>query len=222
MTQMVEKAIIIGATGLVGLTLIQRLNTLPSCRRITAVVRAQNPILHQFEKVQQLVVEDFLLLNAQDVADYSHAFSCLGTTLKKAKSKAGFYQVDFAINAHFADLLLSSNTHYVLVSALGASVDAQFFYQRVKGELESYIRSLSLFKVSIIRPSLLLDQRIETRFLENLTKYLYAKMVALVPVSLKYRPVTAQQVVQTIIYAAQNQDAEYVVYDNSAIIELNH
>ena len=47
---------------------------------------------------------------------HTHAFSCLGSTLKKAGSKAQFYNIDFEINAHFADLLEEREIHYAVVS----------------------------------------------------------------------------------------------------------
>ncbi len=90
MTQNIEQAIVIGATGLVGLNLIQQLQQLQSCSKILAVVRKHNVQLDQYDKVQQLELDDFLLLNHEDIQGYSHAFSCLGTTLKKLVQKSSF------------------------------------------------------------------------------------------------------------------------------------
>ena len=101
----IQKAIVIGATGLVGRALIKQLNELASCEQITAVVRHYDVQLSQMEKVHQFVLEDFLMLNDEDIQGHTHAFSCLGSTLKKAGSKAQFYNIDYEINAHFADLL---------------------------------------------------------------------------------------------------------------------
>ncbi len=42
-----------------------------------------------------------------------------------------------------------------------AEAKSAVFYNRVKGELEQYIESLDLDKVSILRPSLLLGERNE-------------------------------------------------------------
>lgn len=213
----IQKAIVIGATGLVGRALIKQLNELASCEQITAVVRHYDVQLSQMEKVHQFVLEDFLMLNDEDIQGHTHAFSCLGSTLKKAGSKAQFYNIDYEINAHFADLLEEREIHYLLVSALGANPKSPIFYNRVKGELEQHIRELALYKTSILQPSLLLGERSEQRVLEGATQRLYQKMSHLVPDSFKYKPVTAEQVAHTMVVAAQSQTEKFEIYDNLRI-----
>lgn len=213
----IQKAIVIGATGLVGRALIKQLNELASCEQITAVVRHYDVQLSQMEKVHQFVLEDFLMLNDEDIQGHTHAFSCLGSTLKKAGSKAQFYNIDYEINAHFADLLEEKEIHYLLVSALGANPKSPIFYNRVKGELEQHIRELALYKTSILQPSLLLGERSEQRVLEGATQRLYQKMSHLVPDSFKYKPVTAEQVAHTMVVAAQSQTEKFEIYDNLRI-----
>jgi len=217
MTKSIKSAIVIGATGLVGRELLKKLNQIESCEKITAVVRHEDPKLKSLKKVQQFVLEDFLLLNDQDVNGYSHAFSCLGSTQKKAGSKQNFYNIDYEINAHFADLLEATSTHYVLVSAMGANVQSKIFYNKVKGELEQHIQSLNLEYASILRPSLLMGERQEQRTLEDLTQKLYQKFSHLVPDTFKYKPVTASQVAHTMVEAAQTQTEKFEIYDNLRI-----
>ncbi|MFW1955808.1 nucleoside-diphosphate sugar epimerase [Acinetobacter guillouiae] len=217
MTNSIKNAIVIGATGLVGQRLIEQLNLLADCEKITVVVRRENPDFSKFKKVEQFVLDDFLLLNDQDVSAYTHAFSCLGTTIKKAGSKEAFYNIDFEINAHFADLFEMTETHLLLVSAMGAKASSPIFYNQVKGELEDYIQKLNLYRFSIIRPSLLLGDRNEKRFLEDVTQKLYGKFSHLVPNSFKYKPVTAQQVAHTMVEAAQTQTQKIEIYDNLRI-----
>jgi len=214
MTKSIKSAIVIGATGLVGRELLNQLNRIESCEKITAVVRREDSELKSLEKVQQFILDDFLLLNDEDVNGYSHAFSCLGTTLKKAGSKQKFHDIDYEINAHFADLFESTHTHYLLISAIGANSNSNFFYNRVKGELEKHIQILNLERVSILRPSLLLGDRPEQRSLEDLTQKLYRKFSHLVPDSFKYKPVTAEQVAHTMVEAAQTQTEKFEIYDN--------
>jgi len=217
MTNSIKNAIVIGATGLVGQRLIEQLDLLTDCEKITVVVRRENPDFLKFKKVEQFVLDDLLLLNDQDVSGYTHAFSCLGTTIKKAGSKEAFYNIDFEINAHFADLFEMTETHLLLVSAMGAKASSPIFYNQVKGELEDYIQKLNLYRFSIIRPSLLLGDRNEKRFLEDVTQKLYGKFSHLVPNSFKYKPVTAQQVAHTMVEAAQTQTQKIEIYDNLRI-----
>jgi len=217
MTKSIKNVIVIGATGLVGQELLKQLNQIESCEKITAVVRSENNELNRLEKVQQFILEDFLLLNDEDVNGYSHAFSCLGTTLKTAGSKDNFYTIDYEINAHFADLFEATSTHYLLVSAMGANSSSPFFYNQVKGELEQHIKSLNLEAVSILRPALLLGQRAEQRSLEDISQKLYQKISHWVPDTFKYKPVTAAQVAHTMVDAAQTQTLPFKVYDNLEI-----
>lgn len=214
MTNSIKNAIVIGATGLVGQCLIEQLNSLAECEKITVIVRRQIAEFNPYKKVEQFVLEDFLLLNDQDVNGYSHAFSCLGSTIKKAGSKEAFYNIDFEINAHFADLFETTETHLILVSAMGANAGSPIFYNRVKGELETYIQKLDLYRFSIIRPSLLLGERNEKRFFEDVSQKLYRRFSHWVPNSFKYKPVTAQQVVHTMVEAAQMQTQKIEIYDN--------
>ena len=217
MTKSIKSAIVIGATGLVGRELLKQLNQIESCEKITAIVRHEDAELKFLEKVQQFILDDFLLLNDEDANGYSHAFSCLGTTLKKAGSKQNFYNVDYEMNAHFADLFETTNTHYLLISAMGANAQSKIFYNKVKGELENHIQSLNLKYVSILRPSLLLGERQEQRTLEDMTQKLYQKFSHLVPNTFKYKPVTAEKVAHTMVDAALTQTDKFEIYDNLRI-----
>ena len=217
MTKSIKSAIVIGATGLVGRELLKQLNQIESCEKITAIVRHEDAELKSLKKVQQFILDDFLLLNDEDANGYSHAFSCLGTTLKKAESKQNFYNVDYEMNAHFADLFETTDTHYLLISAMGANAQSKIFYNKVKGELENHIQSLNLKYVSILRPSLLLGERQEQRTLEDMTQKLYQKISHLVPNTFKYKPVTAEQVAHTMVDAARTQTDKFEIYDNLRI-----
>lgn len=217
MTKSIKSAIVIGATGLVGRELLKQLNQIERCEKITAIVRHEDAELKSLKKVQQFILDDFLLLNDEDANGYSHAFSCLGTTLKKAGSKQNFYNVDYEMNAHFADLFETTDTHYLLISAMGANAQSKIFYNKVKGELENHIQSLNLKYVSILRPSLLLGERQEQRTLEDMTQKLYQKFSHLVPNTFKYKPVTAEQVAHTMVEAALTQTDKFEIYDNLRI-----
>lgn len=217
MTNLIKSAVVIGATGLVGRELLKQLNQIESCEQILAIVRQEDQQLKKLEKVEQLVVDDFLLINDQDVQGFSHAFSCLGSTIKKAGSKANFYNIDFEMNAHFADLFNSTDTHYVLISAQGADAGSLFFYNQVKGDLEQHLEKSSLATISILRPSLLLGERNESRRLEDASQKLFRGLSHLVPDTFKYKPVTAVQVAHTMVDVAQTQTEKFKIYDNLQI-----
>lgn len=212
-----KKAIIIGATGLVGLALIEQLQSSDDFESITVVVRKKTDKLDAYTKVTQFVLEDFLLLNDEDVNGFTHAFSCLGSTIKQAGSKDKFYAIDYEINAHFADLIQDKNIHLLIVSALGANANSPIFYNKVKGQLEDYLKKLSIYKLSIFQPSLLIGKRSEVRLLEDTAQTLFKLVEKTWTKPFKYKPISAEQLAHTLVIAAQTQSAAFKLYDNLAI-----
>lgn len=212
-----KKAIIIGATGLVGLALIEQLQSSDDFESITVVVRKKTDKLDAYTKVTQFVLEDFLLLNDEDVNGFTHAFSCLGSTIKQAGSKDKFYAIDYEINAHFADLIQDKNIHLLIVSALGANANSPIFYNKVKGQLEDYLKKLSIYKLSIFQPSLLIGKRSEVRLLEDTAQTLFKFVEKTWTKPFKYKPISAEQLAHTMVIAAQTQTAAFKLYDNLAI-----
>jgi uncharacterized protein YbjT (DUF2867 family) len=212
-----KKAIIIGATGLVGLALIEQLQSSDDFESITVVVRKKTDKLDAYTKVMQFVLEDFLLLNDEDVNGFTHAFSCLGSTIKQAGSKDKFYAIDYEINAHFADLIQDKNIHLLIVSALGANANSPIFYNKVKGQLEDYLKKLSIYKLSIFQPSLLIGKRSEVRLLEDTAQTLFKLVEKTWTKPFKYKPISAEQLAHTMVIAAQTQSAAFKLYDNLAI-----
>ena len=214
-----KKAIVIGATGLVGKQLVSLLIASEAFENITIVVRKLQPQYTELKKVQQLILDDFLMLNEEDVNGYTHAFSCLGSTLKQAKSKQNFYNIDYGINMHFAELLQNKGVHYLLISAAGASSHGLFFYGRVKGQLEQDIQALNFQKISLFRPSLLIGEHQDTRFFEKLAQMVFLRTQNYLPKRYKYKPVTAMQVAKTMVEAALTQTENFKIYDN---LDIQH
>ena len=212
-----KKAIVLGATGLVGQNLVKQLQQADDFSAITVVVRKKSDAFNAYNKVTQLVLEDFLLLNDEDVSSHTHAFSCLGSTIKQAGSKRAFYAIDYEINAHFADLIQDKNIHLLLISAMGANSNSPIFYNQVKGELEDYLKTLSIYKLSVFQPSLLIGKRSDERFLEDVAQTLFKLVEKTWTKPFKYKPVTAEQLAHSILVAAQTQTAAFKLYDNLAI-----
>lgn len=217
MSNLKNKALVLGSTGLVGSALLEQLQTSAFFDAITVIVRHKNDALNDIPRVEQYVLDDFLLLNDEDLSGYTHVFSCLGTTLKKAGSKQKFYAVDYEINAHVADLLQNQQTHFLFISALGANVSSMFFYNRVKGELEEYIKSLGLYRVSIFKPSLLIGMRDEQRLLEGVGQRAFTVFEHLVKKPFLYKPVHADQVAKAMLTASKQQIQPLQIYDNLQI-----
>lgn len=199
------------------MALIEQLQSSDDFESITVVVRKKTDKLDAYTKVTQFVLEDFLLLNDEDVNGFTHAFSCLGSTIKQAGSKDKFYAIDYEINAHFADLIQDKNIHLLIVSALGANANSPIFYNKVKGQLEDYLKKLSIYKLSIFQPSLLIGKRSEVRLLEDTAQTLFKLVEKTWTKPFKYKPISAEQLAHTMVIAAQTQSAAFKLYDNLAI-----
>ena len=219
MSKKVKNALVIGASGLVGKALLEELSALESCQKIRVFVRSYQTEFEAYDKVEQKVLADFLMIQPSDVSDFSHAFSCLGTTQKQAGSKEKFFAIDYGLNAHFIDLLKNTDTHFVLISATGANANSLFFYNRVKGQLEDYLQQANLNTVSVLRPSLLLGDRQGQRALEEWSQQIFNRVSPYLPQYFSFKPVTARQVAHTMVSVAGLQTEKFKIYDNLQILK---
>jgi len=159
--------IIAGATGLIGQKLLTELLADSYVENVIAVVR--RPLLMKHFKLKS-VQTSFEQIEALPPAEV--AFCCLGTTIKKAGSKEAFYRVDHDYVLNFAKACrLAGVRVFVLVTAHGADAGSKIFYSRVKGEVERDVESLGFEHLVIVRPSLLLGERRESRPIEKAAQF---------------------------------------------------
>jgi uncharacterized protein YbjT (DUF2867 family) len=188
---------LLGATGLVGRECRRLLDDDPDVSRIVVITR--RPIDDASPKTQVERIDFETMASHGDLFEVDQIFCALGTTIKEAGSRAVFRHVDFDYPITAARLgALRGAHHFLLVSALGASASSRVFYNRVKGELEDALRTLSYRSITIVRPSLLLGQRAEFRLGEQIVK----RIGWLAPG--KYKPVRAVDVARTLVKAAQD------------------
>ncbi|HKL93628.1 MAG TPA: NAD(P)H-binding protein [Bacteroidales bacterium] len=157
-------ALIIGATGATGRALLEQLLDDASVDRVTVFIRNKWVLYHK--KLTAHVVDFNQLDSWKHLIVGDVLFSCLGTTRKAAGSKAGQWLVDYTYQAECARIASENQVSaYVLVSSVNASEASSFFYSRMKGQLETYIQTLSFAKVLVFRPPILIrknsDRRLE-------------------------------------------------------------
>lgn len=212
-----KTAILIGATGLVGKQVLEKLLAMPAYDKVIAVSRKP---MTAHPKLQNLVVDFDHLADSLKNLRADDAFCCLGTTLKQAGSKSAFHKVDYGYNLEFAHTMRQNGCgHFLLVSALGAFPKSLVFYSRVKGLLEKDITELGFPRLSIFRPSLLLGDRGENRLAETLA----ARFAQLVEPFLRgplraVQPIRGEQVAAAMV-AVANQPAgaanpDFLYYDD--------
>lgn len=154
-------AVIAGASGLVGSHLLAEALSDSEISQVIVVVRKDLKFDHP--KLKQVIVSDFshLSLHAQELKGDFY-YSCLGTTKKQAGSKEKFRQIDYQAVCDFGVIAKNHDARsFSLISSSGANPQSPFFYLRLKGEVEVFLKKLNLNHLNIFRPGLLVGERKE-------------------------------------------------------------
>ena len=186
-----------GATGLVGGSFFRRAVGDSGIEQIVLLGRRAVSEFESHDKVTSLVA-DFNALDSLAPSCRVDVMVCaLGTTLKKAGSKERLFEVDCLYTEAAAAYGLRCGARtLVVISSVGASATASSHYLRTKGEMEKRVTALGYAACHILRPSLLMGDRGETRFGESLAARLLSPVSFLLPAA--YRPVHADTVAETI------------------------
>ena len=209
---MSSASLVIGSTGLIGNKLIFELAKKNS--EIIAITRRSISNLPENVGLLNINFEDFLKNGSLPSCD--HIYICLGTTIKKAGSQSEFKKVDFDYCLSFAKKAREVGaTKISLISSVGANPYANNFYLKTKGEVEEEIKKIDFPAINIFRPSLLLGQRDEGRFLEkigqNLSSFINFFLIGHLR---KYRSVKASNVAYCMANYEQNGGIKYLYFDD--------
>lgn len=195
-------AVIVGATGLVGQHVLAQAIQEPTYKKIYAIGRTKPNKEHPKLSFIESALDN--LEKHGDLFKDADLFCCLGTTIKKAKSKEAFRKVDFAYPLQVAkvgEAMKAASFH--CITAIGASSSSAFFYSRVKGELEEELKRTQLPSIHLYHPSLLVGKRSEFRFGEAVSQKVILPFAQMMKGPLKkYRPVKGNQLGQFIIKTA--------------------
>ncbi|MEO2255494.1 oxidoreductase [Paenibacillus amylolyticus] len=218
MNRLERKAMVIGATGLVGELLVHHLLEHSAYSLVRVLVR--RPLELQHPKLEQHVVDWEQLARNNHLFDgIDDLYCCLGTTIKKAGSQDNFRQVDYHYPVRAATIAKQHGVSQMLViSSMGASASSRVFYSRTKGEMEDALSDIGFPSLHIFRPSLILGDRNEKRFGEQMAayamKYLDRWMKGRAD---KYRAVHAVTIAQAMTNIALVQAKGNHVYSNEVI-----
>ncbi len=213
-----RKAIVAGATGLVGSFLLKQLLDDSRFGIVTALVRRSAGISHP--RLQEHII-DF-----SDPGSWSHlvmgdvVFLSLGTTRVRAGSKNAQYRVDHGYQYHIACAAARNGVGtLVLVSSAGANRKSPFFYMRMKAELERDIAALGMERTVFLRPGSLTGPRQEKRTMENLGVWVL-RMLNRLGLLRKMRPIHAKIVAKAMINAGVSAGSGISTYELEAVFGL--
>lgn len=187
-------ALVAGASGMTGSLLTDQLLAGNAYEKVIVLVRKktgrEHPLLSE-------VVFDYDQPDAPFIKA-EHVYCCLGTTIKKAGSREAFYKVDFSYPFELARMAQEhGTTYFAIVTAMGADSRSSFFYNRVKGDIETALKGLNFEKLGIFRPSMLLGDRKESRAGESIGQKVMLWLDFLIPK--KYKAIHASKVAEAMI-----------------------
>lgn len=218
---MAKKAIIAGASGLIGSSLLDILLNAQGFDEVLILVRKELPVKHH--KLKQLVVDFDQLQNYATEITGDAIFSCLGTTMKKTPDLTVYRKIDHGYPLQLAQIAKQKGVaQYHMVSSLGANVNASNFYLKTKGQIEEELKQVGLTTLCIYQPSFLTGDRKEYRLAE---KFLVPLMTLLNPLLIgslkKYRSIAAQTVAMAMYKQSLKNQEGVFTYPSDQITELS-
>ena len=204
------KITLFGASGLVGGLLVPRL----SGHEVICVGRHATALDHHVAPVADwpAVVADI----KPDIV-----ISTLGTTIRKAGSRAAFEAIDHeAVLAVAVAAKAAGARQFLMVSSVGATARASNFYLATKGRVENDVIALGFDRVDIFRPGLLVAVRAgDPRFVEQLMMALSPVTNLLTPAAFdRYRAIAARDVADAMAGAVGAASAGVHIHHNREML----
>ena len=195
---MAFKAVIAGASGLIGSNLLNILLNAAEYNEVLVIVRKELSLQHK--KLVQLII-DYDDLDQHANAISGHAiFSCLGTTNKQSPDKSQYRKIDHDYPLQLAQLAKKNGVNqFHVVTSLGANKNSSTFYLKLKGELEYDLQKTGLKTLHIYQPAMLMGERQRNHILEKIATGIFKLIDPLLIGGLKkYRSIKGETVARAM------------------------
>ncbi len=149
------RAIITGATGMVGEGVLQECLEHPDVEAVLVLGRKTCGVIHP--KLKEILHADFYDLSpiADKLSGYNACFFCLGKSSVGMK-EADYYKVTYTLTLHVADTLVKRNPDMTFCYISGAATDStekgRSMWARVKGKTENDLMKLPFKAAYNFRP----------------------------------------------------------------------
>ena len=193
---MKKTAIILGATGLTGSILLDRLLADASFEKIKLFSRSSAE--KNSPKIEQHLIDMFQLENHSEAFTADVVFCCIGTTKSKTPDKETYKKIDYGIPITAAKLAKKNGIEtFVVISAMGAAANSTIFYNKTKGEMQRDVLAQNIKNTYILQPSLIIGNRNENRLGEKMATFFMKTFGFLVPK--KYKMIKAETIAEAMV-----------------------
>jgi uncharacterized protein YbjT (DUF2867 family) len=201
------RAIVIGATGLVGSHILKELLDDNFFSEVRIFVRNPTGIVNPKLKEITGPMKNIDSLRSEIQGDV--LFNAMGTTIKKAGSQSEQQRIDRDLPINFARLAAENGVRMMLnVSSVGASMKGGF-YLRTKAEMENGTSAFFPGRIFHFRPSFLTGDRKEFRFAEKIA---FGVMKIIDPLLIgsqkKYRSMPADKLAKAMVRISKNPEGK--------------
>ena len=212
------KAIVIGATGLVGNLILKELLNDNDFSEVRIFVRKPTGIINP--KLKEIItpMTDINTLSSEIQGDV--LFNALGTTIKKAGSQEEQQRIDRDLPVAFAKIASENGVKIMLnVSSVGANLNGGF-YLKTKAEIENGTGKFFPQSVFHFRPGFLVGDRKEFRLVEKIAS---GVMKVIDPIltgsSQKYRSMPVDKLAKAMVSLSKNPAGKSTVLQFSEIMK---
>ncbi len=153
------KAIITGATGMVGEGVLMESLLHPDVEKVLVINR--DPAVLSHPKLTEILHTDFFDLSpiADKLTGYNACFFCLGVS-SVGMNEEKYYSLTYTLTMHMAEILARQNPEMTFCYISGAGTDStekgRLNWARVKGKTENDLMKLPFKKVFAFRPGFML------------------------------------------------------------------
>ena len=218
---MKKKAIILGATGVTGNLLLEKLILDSSYEKI--ILFSRSSVNNSSSKIEEHLVDLLELSKYKDAFIADEVFCCIGTTASKTKDKALYKSIDYGIPVNAAKLAKQNNINtFIVMSSMGADASSSVFYNKTKGEMERDVLEQKIANTFILRPSLIGGDREEFRLGEKIGKVIMTVLNPLLIGGLKkYRMIHPEKIASCMQALAKEHYNEVIISSDKILSIVN-
>ena len=214
------KAIIIGASGLIGSELVKLVTENDNFSEVVLISR--RALGNYNKKVRQVVIDFDKQSEISNEISGDDIFSCLGSTKGKTPNALDYRKIEYDYTLNIARIGLKNHVpQFHFVSSLGADPTSSNSYLKLKGEVEIALKQLTFSSLYLYQPSYLTGQRTEKRFDDKIMKPLMSVLDRFLIAGLnKYRSIPAEVVAAAMVNQSLKNQKGVFTYPSNIIKQL--